>query len=288
LLTVYQFVGARSSTAHLSYEAPKYNLSEEFDPSLGRLNSVKKFIDYCDSVYSEKLYTSKPVSFEKDYPEIASSVVGKRFYHGYSLYGFKSNYMAMFLSKVSVEGLNAIVIPDDILEYPFAACSQQSIVLMEVLRNKGFATRKVGFQSKKYGHFCFEVYYNGGWHFYDPDMEPNAAVLNAYNRPGIDYLARHKDILLKAYAQHPSDLVLDLFPNYFYGAVNKFPAPNAMLFHKITKTFSYTLWAIFLAAFIVVRRKYLRMSNTAIQTGTIKLREVHTEIPMAYFPKYSA
>lgn len=281
-------MATRSPIDHLGYESPKYNLSEEFDPSLGRLNSVKKLIVYCDSIYSEKLYAAKTVSFEKDYPEIASSVVRKRFYHGYSVYGFKSNYMAMFLSKVSIQGLSAIVIPDDILEYPFAACSQQSIVLMEVLKNKGFATRKVGLQGKKAGHFCFEVYYNGGWHLYDPDMEPNAAVLNAYNRPGIDYLVRHKDILLKAYPQYSSELVLDIFPNYSYGSVNKFPAPNAMLFHKVTKTFSYTLWVIFLTAFIVVRRKYLRMSNTVIRTSTIKLPEVHTEIPMAYIPKYSA
>jgi hypothetical protein len=174
------------------------------------------------------------------------------------------------------------------LEYPFAACSQQSIVLMEVLKSKGFATRKVGLQGKKSGHFCFEVYYNGGWHFYDPDMEPNAAVLNAYNRPGIDYLVRHQDILLKAYAQHPSDLILDMFPNYSYGSVNEFPAPKAMLFHRITKAFSYTLWMIFLAAFIVVRRKYLGIDNAITRTGAIKLPEMHTEIPMAYFPKYTA
>src|SRR5206468_12316967 len=114
----------------------------------------------------------------------------------------------------------------DILKYPYAACSQQSIVFMEILKRKGFNTREVGFQGKTSGHFCFEVDYNGGWHFYDPDMEPDTIILNAYNRPGIAFLARHKDILLKAYHQYPPELIMDIFPNYFYGSVNTFAAPK--------------------------------------------------------------
>ncbi|MBL0337301.1 MAG: hypothetical protein IPP73_18825 [Chitinophagaceae bacterium] len=128
----------------------------------------------------------------------------------------------MLLSQVSMEGLSAIVIPDDILEYPYAACSQQSIILMELLKQKGFTTRKVGFQGKTTGHFCFEVFYGNGWHFYDPDMEPDSKVLDANNRPDIQFLARHKDVLLQAYAQYPVEKVLDIFPNYFYGSVNEF------------------------------------------------------------------
>ena len=273
----------------IGYKEPSYNFSEAYDPSLERLNSLGKLTAFCDSLYNEKKQTESGVHFEQQFTDIAMTAVRERFYHGYSMYGFSNNFMAMILSKVSVSGLSAIVIPDDILKYPYAACSQQSIVLMEMLRKKGLSTRKVGFTGKKYGHFCFEVYYNGSWHFCDPDMEPSTAVLNAYNRPDIQFLAQHKDVLLLAYAQYPAEKVLDIFPNYFYGAVDQFPAKKARLFQKVTKIFSYTVWIFFLAAFILVRRKYLRMSRSVVRHTKIQLRRIPaTEMPASYYPTYSA
>lgn len=38
-----------------------------------------------------------------------------------------------------------LFIPDDIMQYPMAACSQQSIVLMEFFRKKSIPYRKIGF-----------------------------------------------------------------------------------------------------------------------------------------------
>jgi hypothetical protein len=187
-----------------------------------------------------------------------------------------------------MSGLRAIVIPDDILKYPYAACSQQSIVFMEILKRKGFTTREVGFQGKIYGHFCFEAYYDGGWHFYDPDMEPDVAVLNAYNRPSIAILTRHPDILLKAYRQYPSEQVLDIFPNYFYGSVNTFAAPRAIIFQQLTKFFSYTIWLFFLIAFILVRKKYLRLSKNYVRNNRIHIPRVQPGTSPMYYPNYSA
>ena len=179
----------------MSYGKPSYDNKEEFDPSLQTLSTVDKAVAFCDGLYMEKARNNETIKINEAYPDIVSSVIRKRFYHGYSMYGFSNNYMAMMVSGVIEEGLSAIVVPDDILKYPYAACSQQSIVFMEILNRKGFPTRKVEFKGKKNGHFCFEVYYNNGWHFYDPDMEPSVTVLAAYNRPGISFLAKHPDIL---------------------------------------------------------------------------------------------
>ncbi len=252
------------------YNKPEYNHIEEFDPSLKELNSVNKLVKYCDSLFKEKTSTNDVINFEETYSDITSLVVRKRFYHGYSLYGFSTNFMAMLLSQVSINGLSAIVIPDDILKYPFAACSQQSIVFMEVLKRKGFLTRKVGFTGKKYGHFCFEVYYNNGWHFYDPDMEPDVSVLNAQNRPSIAQLVSNSAILIKAYQQHPKEMILDIFPNYYYGPVNTFAAPRAMIFQQLTKFFSYTMWLFFLGAFIWTRSKY-KLLKTSVKRKNISV-----------------
>lgn len=289
LLTAYQFVGPDSTTVRPGFKKPAYNHLEEYEPALQRLNSISALANYCDSIYSEKNSRREAIRFDEAFPEIAVNSVRKRFYHGYSFYGFNDNFMAMTLSSlVNIKGLSAIVIPDDILKFPYAACSQQSIVLIELLREKGFKTRKVGFQGKTYGHFCFEVFYNGSWHFYDPDMEPNVNVLAAYHRPGIQFLASHQDILLEAYAQYPREKVLDIFPNYFYGSVDKFPAPLAMFYQKLTKFLSYTIWIFFLVAFIWVRRKYQRLSQSVAKQKMIYAPPVQEGIPAAYYPNLSA
>lgn len=244
----------------VGYGKPVYDLKEEFDPSLQSLTSVDKLMAFCDGLYMEKA-NNNIVTVDEIYPNIVSSVIRKRFYHGYSLYGFSNNYMAMMLSGFTMEGLSAIVVPDDILKYPYAACSQQSIVFMEILQQKGFPTRKVGFKGKNNGHFCFEVYYDKGWHFYDPDMEPSNAVLTAYKRPAISFLAKHPEVLLQAYHQYPKEKVMDIFTNYSYGTINTFAAPKAVIFQKVSKFLSYTLWSFFLLAFIWVRRKYKRIGQ---------------------------
>lgn len=287
LLAAYELFQAQGSMQRPGYAEPVYDQKEEYDPSLLRLDKVSKLAAYCDSLYADKTYTSDNVNFETDYPAVATEVVRKRFYHGYSLYGFGNNHMAMFASKVSLQGLSAIVIPDDILKYPYAACSQQSIVLMKVLQQKGFKTRKVGFQGKMGGHFCFEVFYNGAWHFVDPNMEPDLAVLNAYNQPGITFLASHPDILVKAYPQYPKDKVLDLFLNYSYGRVNAQAAPKAYLFQKITQFLSYTIWTFFLVLFILVRKKYLRLSRqTNVRYRRVRFPQLQRKTSPAFNVEY--
>lgn len=281
LLAVYEFFQPAGVMGRPGVIEPRYNLVEEFDPSLKRLNNIKRLSAYVDSVYANETYTKSNIRFETDYPEVANEIVRKRFYHGYSLYGFGNNSMAMLASKASVGGLSAIVLPNDILKFPYAACSQQSIVLMKLLQQKGFETRKVAFLGKLGGHFCFEVYYNGAWHFMDPNMEPDLAVLNAYNRPGIDFLASHPEILFKAYKQYPREKVLDLFSNYSYGKVNAPAAPNAYIFQKVTRFLSYTIWTFFLVLFILVRQKALRM-------GTKKSLHLHVTFPQIPFGKSQA
>ncbi len=262
VIILFQISGDLNPLTKFDRGKPSYNRVEDFDPSLSRLNTLDKLEKYCDSLYATVCCGEEKAEFDQDYTTLVSSVIRKRFYHGYSYYGFKNNYLAFLFSKATRPGYSAVVIPDDILKYSFAACSQQSIVMMEVLKAKGLKTRKISFQGKTAGgHFCFEVFYKNNWHFYDTNMEPDEAVLNAINRPGIAFLASHPDVLLNAYRHHAKEKVLDVFLNYSYGQVDKFPAPNALLFHKITKTLSYTIWIFFLAGFLLVRRWYRRLTK---------------------------
>jgi hypothetical protein len=280
----YQFATSSDTMQRPGNNLPLYNLSEEFDPSLSRLNSISKLSDYCDSLFTATTHQQNPFSFDASYPEIASAVIRKRFYHGYSLYGLNRNYMAMVLSKMSLAGLSAIVIPDDILKYPFAACSQQSIVLMELLQKRGYPTRSVGFSGKPTGHFSFETYYQGSWHYNDPNKEPDLNVLKAYNNPSIAFLNQHPDILLKAYPQYSKEYVLDVFTKYSYGAVNTFPAPRAILFQKVSLFLSYTIWSFFLLAFIWTRKKYKKLKTSSAIKNRRHGYVMQTPVSSVYYP----
>lgn len=287
LLTVFQLVQSPDSMKRPGYAEPRFNFAEDFDPSLQRLDKIDKLAAYCDSLFFINTATTEQARNAGDYPELASSIVRKRFYHGYSLYGFSNNYMAMVASKFSKGGLSAIVIPNDILRYPYAACSQQSIVLMELLRRKGFDTRAVAFQGKKGGHFCFEAYYDNSWHFYDPDMEPNTKVLKAYNRPTVAFLANHPGIMLSAYQQYPAAKMNDLFSSFTYGKINAFAAPRAFLFQKVAKFLSYTIWTFFLVLFILIRRKYLRLCRIPnVRNSRVRFPKLQTGPAPVYHLEY--
>lgn len=285
LASLLQFLGKNNPLAVFDNPKPVYNHSEEYDPTLSHLNSLKKLEQYCDSLFLTAPGETNKDRYEENYANLVSAVISKRFYHGYSYYGAGDNYAALLFSGITNPGYSAIVIPDDILEHPFAACSQQSIVMMELLKAKGFSTRKISFFGQKAGgHFCFEVFYNNSWHFYDPNMEPDNAVLSEYNRPGIAFLASNPEILTKAYKQHPKDEVLDLFTHYSYGPVNQFPAPRAIIFHKVSKILSYTSWIFFLAAFLLVRRRYRRLtSNLYVRNSRVHLPQSQPETSSSYY-----
>ena len=281
VITILQLFG--SSNPLTRYDEPKssYSRKEAFNPSLLRLNSMKKIELYCDSIYAEQALADSIENFESAYTDIVSTAVKDRFYHGYSYYGMNDNYMAVLISRATMPGLGALVIPDDILKHPSAACSQQSIVMMEILKRKGFKTRKVGFSGKRYGgHFAFEVFYEGSWHFNDPNLEPDKTVLDAYGQPDIAFLTHHPDVLLKAYRNWPKEEIMDIFSNFHYGAVNTFPAPRAIIFQRATAFLSYTIWLFFLIGFAIVRYKYVRTTRKARVYEIAPMRQIQP-IPTA-------
>src|SRR5688572_26849327 len=124
LATILQLSGDVNPLSDLEHTTPVYNKVEEYDPSLAHINSVRKLTAYCDSVYEIEFPGS--TFNERKYTDIVSAVIRKRFFHGFSYYGFNNNYMGLVLSKMTVEGLGAVVIPDDVMKFDFAACSQQS------------------------------------------------------------------------------------------------------------------------------------------------------------------
>jgi hypothetical protein len=172
------------------------------------------------------------------------------------------------------KGLAAVVIADDIVKYPNAACSQQSIVGMELFQRKQYQVRKVVMfdEQDQAGHFAYEVNYDGGWHFFDTNQEPDSAILNQYNRPSAAFLAKHPEIVAAAYRKRDPEFFQRLLISHEVGPVDTYPAPRAYLFQVTTKFLTNFGWAVMLLAIFV--RKWIISRKFAIRPR-VSFAEAH-------------
>ncbi len=236
------------------------SINEDYDPGLSRLKSVNDLLLYTDSLY----YSKGPVPFDSAaFANLFANVIRKKFYHGYSYYGSGNNLIASRIARFFKSDVNAIVIPDDIVKRPMAACSQQSIVLMTGLKSRGYSVRKVVFFDSDFGgHFCVEVKYGDNWHYYDTDLEIDQQLANKHNRPGIAAIVADNRFLHKIYKDRLDSTDIDkLFPTYSYGQPDVEPAPRALIFQRVTKALTYsgvglTILAWFLTIFLANRHQF--------------------------------
>ena len=238
---------------------------EQFDPALTKkLRSVSDVLQYTDSVAA----ASKVEPGTIDYGVILNRVVKKRFYHGYSYYSLNENWMAAMAGKFIWDDLSAIVLPDDILKYPMAACSQQCIVLMECFKRKNISYRKVGFDH----HFAVEGEFKNHWYYFDPDMEPD---FGNFPRVGIDSIIRCDGLpVIYKLSLNSLDLKKDL-GHHFIGKPNKPAAPNALIFHRVTRILSKTVWLLpFVLSFVSSKREKREKQKTKFKkTEVTELRK---------------
>lgn len=203
----------------------KFNLNYQ---SVTTIEHLHKIID--DSAHA---HHCKPKTLE--YTEWVTEIIKQRFRHGYSHYYFNQNWVASVLGYVYWRDLSAVVDPNDLMLYPNAACSQQSIVMMEILKRQGVPFCKVGWNH----HFTLCAWIEGGWRYYDPNMEPIMSIDQRKfndNFLNIEFLASiYKDRINSNNIEYALGV-----PKL--GRINEFPAPKALLFHRVTKVISITLW----------------------------------------------
>lgn len=210
---------------------------EAFDPDLvPRLRSINDVLNYTDSSCAGQSKQSL------DYVRFLSKTFSDRFYHGYSHYSFQDNWIAYLSGKIIWSHLSAIVLPDDILKHPQAACSQVSIVLAEALKRIGVPYRKVGLKN----HFVLEAYINKKWYLFDANMEPQFPN----GRKSLAELkAAHE--LYEGYKGKLSPIQADYtFSVIKYGKTNEALAPHASIYHKVTSILSFLL-PLFLMVYIL-------------------------------------
>ena len=99
-----------------------YDGKEQYDPALNNLNSIQKLTAYIDQLAKEQQISEGSI----EYAVLTETVIKKRFYHGYSHFTLKENWLAAVSEKIFGNGLASVVDPDEIVKYPSGACSQQS------------------------------------------------------------------------------------------------------------------------------------------------------------------
>lgn len=185
--------------------------------------------------------------------ESAAFLLKHRFYHAYSIYTFQENWMAVLAGRFIWRDLSAKVIADDILKGNVAACSQVSIVFMNVCNKLGIPVRKVGLK----GHFTLEAMIKKKWYFFDIDLKPDFKTI--HGRKSMDEILRNKE----QYALY-QNTILDtpnirrVFSQVQYGVPNIPPAPRAYLFHYSTKFLSHYGWLLPFYLFVIgmYKRKF--------------------------------
>ena len=213
-----------------------FQLKEAYDPGLKRLSSLALLNKYVDS-----LAEVKNISFGgEEEVRLVNTVIENRFYHSYSHYLPEENWLGYVAGNYVWDHLSAIVIADDILNYEYGACSQQSIVMMKLLKMRGFKVRKVGLV----GHFTLEVFYNDGWYFYDPNKEPLIQGIKHEELP----VLRDNGQLAYAYSNSmQAEAVNNMFSQIETGNENEYPAKKARVFHRTTKFLSNELFTSLLS-----------------------------------------
>jgi hypothetical protein len=222
-------------------------IHEKFDPSLNRLNTLDKLINYTDSSCAAQ----KIQPHTLDYAIEAKEIVSQRFYHKYATQNLNENWIASISQWVTGYYLSSKITADDILTRPYGYCGQQSAVLMELLEKKGFDCRAVYFAH----HFAMQAYINKQWCFFDPNQEPdilpeqrsNNAWL--YNDDSLAIAYRTDTNLINYRFGHP------LHSNIRFGKINEVQGPNAQIFQAITKQLSRIAFIFPLLWFVYLSRK---------------------------------
>lgn len=181
-----------------------------------------------------------------------------RFYYGYARYSFRENWVAWLAARTVNPDLDAKVAADEIIESPWASCSQQAIVVQAILKRMNLPYASVLFPH----HFTAAVKIENEWYIVDP-WEPlerdrsRLFTLSAWQSS----TARAK--FLSPAAQLAWEPGLRASPPKL-AHVNSTPAPTMAWFHPLTEVLSKWLWVpAFLWLLFVARRLMFRLAMRA-------------------------
>lgn len=202
---------------------------EKYDPRLAYLDSV-------DAVAAEARRRA-PGGNARAQAAAVEELLRYRFYHGYSRYDFADNWALWIAARIVHPHLDAKVFADDILQHPWAACSQQAIVTQAVLNRLGIRTATVEWPA----HFTAAAFIDNDWFIVDPwgPMERNRTRLWRY----ADWVDKEKRAHILGPNAAAFDRDITAQPPRLT-KIGEFPAPTMAWFHPLTKALSDWLWVV--------------------------------------------
>jgi len=245
--------------------------NELFVPELITLNSLDKLSNYADKLYAQKNIKGFDTA---EYVHVFSRVVREKFYHGLSQYTISENWIAYLCGKLFWSHLSVIVVPDDILKHHEGLCSQQTVVFMELLRQKKINVRWVGLGHEEGpGHFLCEAHYLGSWRLHDVTIEPQWKNVVG-NHKSMDYYFHHKDSLYNVYKNRMNRAVFDkITEKVTYGKNNAFPGKNMFIFQKATSLLTYIIPLVLLLISIRLYKTTRKEEDVSVITISQKQPE---------------
>jgi hypothetical protein len=243
---------------HLMALPDKPLKNERFDARLAKkIHNTDQLVAYVDSIAAARKIKYNTNS----YADLILETVEDRFFHSYSHYGLDENWISALSGRYIWYDISAIVVADDILKYPMAACSQQSIVLMSFFKAKNIPYRKVGFD----GHYAVEAEFDKQWIFFDANLEPQ----KDQNMQRLDYLLQgnHMSVYYKNVLTQAQMNVV--FKHTVKGEINADPAPKVEALHAVTRILSHWLWLLPMCLFLMSmvkgsRKRFFRMLGGSI------------------------
>ena len=262
-LSVSQWIAAVTFEPHyFPYDFKKPPERRMFEGRFQNLQTLQSFQDYMDSLANAK---NIAVEDSPDFVNELDTLIRKRFFHAYAAYEWKDNYIINLLGRFAWNHLHGTVIPEDIVKRNDAMCSQQAIVFMELLKERGYQVRKAALNN----HFCSEVFYKGKWHLYDTNNE--IYFKDPYNIPSLSDLVENKGEYpaQELYPKKAPDEAINLLniDRAEVGKTNDFPAKNARILHQTTYLLSHTLWLFLFLIWYITKPQVVKSSKQkAVQT----------------------
>ena len=202
---------------------PWETLEEKFDPKLAGLKTVDSIINAARLKEHQGDELAQIASVE--------NLLRYRFYHGYSRYSFHDNWVAWLLARTVHADLDAKVDVSEILEHPWAACSQQAIVVQAVLQKLGIQYAVVEYPA----HFAAAARVNGDWYVVDPWGPLDRDRSRVWKYEDWATAAGRQTILGPSASEFRSKLDFEI-PRLT--RFNQFPAPTMAWFHPLTEFLS--------------------------------------------------
>lgn len=241
ILSFYQKIGIEPATIE-----EKVTVKEAYDPSLLRLQSLDDFDK------EVRLHLKHDLSDTSKIVNTIDDILRNRFYHSYSEYSMRDNWIAYLCSKTLFWGIKHPVIPDDIMKYPMAACSQQGLVFQSMLErykiryatiNMANTTESVG------GHYAVSAFYNAGWHFFDSNVEPKKVKGN----PSVEKLIQDNALVSLYPTRYQEWLEQKVAQNLITQSdINHKRGDRMYAFQYVTNILSAWLWLVMGVAWVVL------------------------------------